>query len=82
MAQESGPEPSFEEALKRLEGIVQRLEEGKLSLEESLQAFEEGVKLSALCARRLDEVERKVEVLLKDRSTGQLRAEPFAPEEE
>jgi exodeoxyribonuclease VII small subunit len=55
----------FEEALKRLEDIVRKMEAGDMSLEESLKAFEEGIKLARLCSLRLDEAERRVEILLK-----------------
>jgi exodeoxyribonuclease VII small subunit len=55
----------FEEALGRLEDIVRRMEAGDMTLEESLKAFEEGIKLARLCARKLDEAERRVEILLK-----------------
>lgn len=58
------PEQKFEASLEALEKIVQRLEGGELSLDESLLAFEEGVRLSKLCHQRLDEAEQKVEVLL------------------
>lgn len=71
----------FEEALQELETIVQRLEDGNLSLDESLALFEEGIKLSRLCAQRLDEAEKKVELLLKDES-GSLIRQPFTPEDE
>ena len=74
-------EKKFESALGRLEKIVQELEQGDLPLEQSLKLFEEGVKLARLCTKRLDEAERKVEVLLKDRA-GSLRAQPFEDEEE
>ena len=59
-------EKKFEEALERLEGIVKKMEEGDMTLEESLEAFEEGVRLSRFCSKKLDEAERKVEILLKD----------------
>ncbi len=58
------PELNFEQAMKRLETIVENLEEGNLSLADSLKTFEEGVKLSRLCARKLEEAEKKVEILL------------------
>ncbi len=57
---------SFEASLKELEKIVEQLEAGDLPLERSLELFEQGVKLSRDCQKRLDEAERKVEVLLKD----------------
>jgi len=56
----------FEDALEKLEGIVRKLETGELSLEESLKAFEEGIRLTRLCAGKLDEAERRVEILLRD----------------
>lgn len=68
--------PSFEESLKKLEAIVERLEKGDLPLEESLKLFEEGVSLSAVCKKELDEAEGKVQMLVKQRD-GTLKAEPF-----
>lgn len=56
----------FEEAMAELEKIVENLEQGELSLEEALKRFEEGIKLSRFCAKRLDEVEKKVEILLTE----------------
>ncbi|MEK7395915.1 MAG: exodeoxyribonuclease VII small subunit, partial [Candidatus Poribacteria bacterium] len=58
-------EIKFEDAMTRLEEIVEELESGELSLEESLSAFEEGIKLSKICAKLLNEAERKVEILMK-----------------
>jgi exodeoxyribonuclease VII small subunit len=57
---------TFEQALARLEQIVQRLEKGELPLEESLRLYEEGVRLSRLCHGKLEEAEGRIEVLLKD----------------
>ena len=71
----------FEEALKRLETIVARLEEGDLPLEETLKAFEEGVKLAQSCSKKLDEAERKVEKLIRDQA-GRLQTTPFEEEED
>ena len=73
-------EKKFETALARLEAIVSELESGELALEQSLKLFEEGVKLARLCNARLEEAERKVEVLLKDKA-GNLVKEPFQDEE-
>ena len=56
---------SFEEALAKLEQITKELEEGDLSLEESLKYFDEGVKLAEHCNSKLNEAQRKVEILLK-----------------
>jgi len=69
----------FEEALGRLEDIVKKMEAGDMTLEESLKAFEEGIKLARLCSRRLDEAERRVEVLLKEEE--ELVVKPFQVEE-
>lgn len=60
-AAEAGP--SFEQALARLEKIVQDLEAGDLTLEETLVRYEEGARLAADCARRLDEAEQRIRVL-------------------
>jgi exodeoxyribonuclease VII small subunit len=62
--------------LKRLEEIVAQLEGNKLALEQSLEVFEEGVKLVRFCAGRLDEAERRIETLLADKE-GHLHVEPF-----
>ena len=69
----------FENAFTRLEAIVGDLEKGELALEEALKLFEEGVKLSQFCNAKLDEAERKVEILLKNKE-GQLTEESFHPE--
>ena len=55
----------FEDALQRLEDIVRRMEAGDMSLEDSLKAFEEGIRLARFCAKKLDEAERRVDILLK-----------------
>ena len=57
---------TFETSLESLEKIVRKLEDGDLSLEESLKLFEDGVKLSRECQERLNQAERRIEVLLKD----------------
>jgi exodeoxyribonuclease VII small subunit len=68
---------SFEEAIVRLTQIVERLEQGELTLEESLQLFEEGVKLSRLSQERLDRAEKRVEKLLRVDERGRAQTEPF-----
>ncbi|MFH0975207.1 MAG: exodeoxyribonuclease VII small subunit [Spirochaetota bacterium] len=57
---------TFEAAMKQLEQIVQELESGNLSLEDSIKKFEEGIKLSKFCSSKLDETEKKITLLLKD----------------
>ena len=74
-------EKKFETSLKRLEEIVAELESGELGLEQSLKLFEEGVKLARICNARLEEAERKVEVLLKDKA-GKMTAMPFEEKDE
>lgn len=69
-------EKTFEEALRELEEIVIRLEGGDLPLEEALQLFEEGVRLSRACHTKLDEAQRRVEIVLKDES-GKMTTQPF-----
>ena len=56
----------FEQAMARLEAIVNELEKGDLPLDESLKIFEEGIRLSKSCLKVLEEAERKVEVLVQD----------------
>lgn len=73
-------EKKFEKALEKLEGIVRKMEEGNMSLEESLKAFEEGIKLSRFCADKLDEAERKVKVLLREGDV--LQVKPFGEKDE
>ena len=65
---------SFEEALSNLERITKELEEGDLSLEESLKYFDEGVKLAEYCNGKLNDAQKKVEILLKKNN----RLEPTA----
>ena len=73
--------PDFETALKRLEEIVKKLENGELTLDSALALFEEGIQLSRFCHTKLDQAERRVEILLKN-SSGQARAVPFESENE
>lgn len=71
---------SFEKALERLEQIVAEMEGGKLSLEKMISHFEEGSKLVKYCSGKLNEVEKKIELLLtKD---GQVTTVPFDPGQE
>lgn len=58
-------ELKFEDALKKLEGIVEELEGGDLSLDDSLSRYEEGIKLSGICTKKLETAKKKVEILVK-----------------
>ena len=62
--------PSFEQALERLETIVEELEAGSLSLEESLARYEEGVRLSRRLTQSLDQAEKRIERLVEDQGEG------------
>ena len=68
-----------EEAMQRLEEIVQGLEQGNLSLGDSLKVFEEGMDLAKLCTRELESAEKKVSLLVKD-SGGKYSEIPFEPD--
>ena len=69
---ESAAQLSFEQGMERLEALVRRLEQGNLPLEDSLAAFEEGVGVLRVLHEKLGEVERRVEVLVRD-ADGVLR---------
>ena len=69
-------EVEFETALKKLETIVENLENGDLSLENALKQYEEGVRMAEVCSKRLAAAEKKVEVLMKT-TGGKLKAAPF-----
>lgn len=71
---------TFESSMKKLEQIVQEMESGDLPLEKSLTKFEEGVKLSKFCSDKLDEVEKKITMLMKD-NQGNMMERPFLGEE-
>lgn len=67
----------FESALKSLEDIVAQLEAGDLTLDRALELFEEGIKVSRFCNSKLEEAERKVEILIKT-ADGSVKEEPFS----
>jgi len=69
---------TFEKSLERLEEIVEELENSDLDIDKSLKVFEEGVKLSRLCAKKLDEAEKKIELLIKGEK-GEFITELFSP---
>jgi exodeoxyribonuclease VII small subunit len=81
MSRTTDETPRFEEALAELETTVRRLEQGELPLEESLAAFERGMLLVKSLGRRLEEIEQRVEVLLK-REDGSLGTAPLPDEDD
>ena len=66
MASKQQPEFNFEEALEELERLVSSMEEGELSLEDSMTAFEKGIKLTRECQSALQKAEQKVQILLNE----------------
>ena len=72
----------FEEKLTQLESVVEKLERGELSLEESVRLFEEGVKLSDACKQELEKAEGRVQVLVEGRKGAMRAAEMEVGEEE
>ena len=72
-------EKSFETSLAELEQIVTKLEDGDLPLEESLDLFEQGIKLSRTCRERLTRAERRIEILMKD-ADGEMVTQEFTTE--
>ncbi|MGW8309949.1 MAG: exodeoxyribonuclease VII small subunit [Thiogranum sp.] len=79
MAKRSTKTPDFESALSELEALVEKMERGDLSLDESLQQFERGVQLTRSCQQALKDAEQKVQVLLE--KDGQITLEPFEDDE-
>jgi exodeoxyribonuclease VII small subunit len=68
----------FEEALKRLQDLVEKLEKGDLPLEEAMECFSEGIRTAQFCHKKLEEAENKVQLLLKDQQ-GEWKSAPFEP---
>ena len=75
------PEIKFEKAMTRLESIVEELERGDLNIDKSLEIFEEGIKMSRICSKKLSEAEAKIEKLTKGKK-GELITEFFPPRDE
>lgn len=74
-------EVKFEEALKKLEKIVEALENGELSLDEALKKYQEGIELSRMCSQRLETAKKKIDALVKNKA-GEFELKPFESEEE
>ena len=79
MARKQQETPAFEKSLKELEALVTKMEQGNLSLEESLQHFERGIQLTRTCQQALKEAEQKVEILLN--KSGQDDIVPFTSDD-
>jgi exodeoxyribonuclease VII small subunit len=61
---------SFEDSMQRLEEIVDQLDSGKLTLDESLKIFEEGIELSKFCSDKLNQAEKRIKTLIKQSDGG------------
>lgn len=77
----AAPAPDFESSLAELEAIVDKLERGDLSLDESLKHFERGVQLTRACQSALKQAEQKVEILMRKSGADQFEAAPFDTDE-
>ena len=73
------PKKTFEQAMQELEKIVEALEAGDLPLEKAMNMFEEGIQLTRFCTHKLDETEKKINVLLQDQQ-GDISKQSFEPE--
>jgi exodeoxyribonuclease VII small subunit len=76
----SGKADSFEKNLERLDAIVHEMEDPELPLERALLLYEEGMKLSEVCHKQLEQAEGRIEILMK-KAGGKVAAEPFEGEE-
>lgn len=74
-------ELSFEQSISQLETIVENLEGGNLTLDESIEMFQRGIELSNICSKKLDNAERKITMLIKTKQ-GEFKEEPFLQDEE
>ncbi|KPJ74991.1 MAG: exodeoxyribonuclease VII small subunit [Deltaproteobacteria bacterium SG8_13] len=72
---------SFEQAMEQLEKIVEELEAGDLPLDKAMQKFEEGMELTRFCTRKLDDTEKKISLLLRDKS-GKVVEKPLLSDDE
>ena len=74
MVKKSTKTPGFEQSLQELESLVEKMEQGDLSLEDSLSHFERGVQLSRTCQKSLREAEQKVEILMQKNGQDEITA--------
>lgn len=71
-------ELKYEEALAQLEAIVDKMEKGEMTLDESIESFQKGIELSKYCSKRLDDVEKKITILIEGEK-GNIKEEEFSP---
>ncbi len=72
----------FEKLFSELEDIVKKMESGEITLSESLELFERGVKIAKILREHLDSIEKRVELLIKDQETGEILKEDFTTSED
>lgn len=75
-----GEAMNFEDAIKKLEKIVEELEVGDISLDKSLEKFQEGIELSSFCLKKLEDAEKKITILLEE-NNGTIKSQSFNWEE-
>ncbi|MDO9543086.1 MAG: exodeoxyribonuclease VII small subunit [Kiritimatiellia bacterium] len=78
MTKKTDRNPSFEKALSELEAIVEAMESGSLPLEKMMEQYEQGMNLISFCSAKLNEVEKKIEIMVK--KGDKVVPEPFDPE--
>ena len=70
---------NFEESMKELQDVVNKLEKGNLTLDESIEEFQKGIKLSKLCSKKLDDIEKKITILMEEQD-GEIKEQVFLVE--
>ena len=80
MTMSNKKEISFEQALEELQGVVEKLEAGKVPLEDSLALYERGMELVKICNGRLDRAEQRVSIVRPEAQEGEAQTEPFTAE--
>lgn len=78
-ADQAGEQVTFEQAMEKLEAIVDRLESGDVPLEDAITLFQEGMQLAKICGDKLEQFERKIEMLAEE--GGGIVKKPFAPQD-
>jgi exodeoxyribonuclease VII small subunit len=81
MAEKADKGPNFEESIERLEEIIEQMESGDLPLEKVIAHYEEGMKLLETCGKKLEDAEKKIKLLTRDKS-GKVKSRPFEGETE
>lgn len=70
---------NFEESMKELQDVVNKLEKGNLTLDESIEEFQKGIKFAKLCSKKLDDIEKKITILMEEQD-GEIKEQVFLVE--